>query len=74
MDPESFYKDCMFDMCSCKVELGRCLCPILAAYAKECVAAGIKLAWRQDINECKIHCPPNQVYQICGNSCTRCVI
>ncbi|XP_043259225.1 hemocytin isoform X1 [Colletes gigas] len=71
VDPDVFYKDCMFDMCSCKVDVGLCLCPILAAYAKDCAAAGIKLLWRQDVNECKIHCPENQVYQICGNSCTR---
>ncbi|KZC09215.1 Hemocytin [Dufourea novaeangliae] len=71
VDPESFHKDCMYDMCSCKVELGLCLCPILAAYAKDCAAAGVKILWRQDVNECRIHCPGSQVYQICGNSCTR---
>lgn len=71
VDPDTFHKDCLFDMCSCKVELESCLCPMLAAYAKECAAAGIKLMWRHEINECRIHCPGNQVYQICGNSCTR---
>ncbi|XP_053978189.1 hemocytin [Hylaeus volcanicus] len=71
VDPNAFYEDCMFDMCSCKVQVELCLCPILAAYAKDCATAGIKLLWRQDVNECRIHCPENQVYQICGNSCTR---
>ncbi|XP_031828807.2 hemolectin [Nomia melanderi] len=71
VDPETFYKDCMFDMCSCKVDLHLCLCPILAAYAKDCASAGVKLLWRLDVEECKVHCPANQVYQICGNSCTR---
>nr|XP_034190302.1 hemocytin [Osmia lignaria] len=71
VDPDTFHKDCLFDMCSCKVEVESCLCPMLAAYAKECAAAGIKLMWRYEINECRIHCPGNQVYQICGNSCTR---
>ncbi|XP_043601962.1 hemocytin isoform X2 [Bombus pyrosoma] len=71
VDPDTFYRDCLFDMCSCKVELESCLCPMLAAYAKDCAAAGIKLLWHQNIEECKIHCPGNQVYQICGNSCTR---
>lgn len=58
-------------MCSCKVELESCLCPILAAYAKDCSTAGIKLLWRQNVEECKIHCSGSQIYQICGNSCTR---
>lgn len=71
VDPEAFYKDCLFDMCSCKVDLESCLCPTLAAYAKECAAAGISLLWRHNVDECKIHCPGSQVYQICGNSCTR---
>ncbi|XP_012135564.1 hemolectin [Megachile rotundata] len=71
VDPETFHKDCLFDMCSCKVGVESCLCPMLAAYATDCAAAGIKLLWRSEIDECKIHCPANQVYQICGNSCTR---
>ncbi|KOX75564.1 Hemocytin [Melipona quadrifasciata] len=71
VDPDTFYKDCLYDMCSCKVELEFCLCPMLAAYAKDCAVAGIKLSWHQNVEECKIHCPGNQVYQICGNSCTR---
>ncbi|XP_076276507.1 hemolectin isoform X2 [Lasioglossum baleicum] len=71
VDPETFYKDCMFDMCSCKVNLELCLCPLLAAYAKDCASAGVNLLWRLDVEECKVHCPGSQVYQICGNSCTR---
>ncbi|CAK9818181.1 SSPO [Anthophora quadrimaculata] len=71
VDPDIFYKDCLYDMCSCKVEVESCLCPTLAAYAKDCAAAGIKLLWRQNVDECRIHCPGSQVYQICGNSCTR---
>ncbi|XP_078043521.1 hemolectin [Augochlora pura] len=71
VDPETFYKDCMFDMCSCKVNLELCLCPILAAYAKDCASHGVNLLWRLHVDECRIHCPGNQMYQICGNSCTR---
>ncbi|XP_026667953.1 hemocytin isoform X2 [Ceratina calcarata] len=71
VDPETFYKDCLYDMCSCKVEAASCLCPTLAAYAKECAAAGVNLLWRENVDECKIHCPGSQVYQICGNSCSR---
>lgn len=61
----------MYDMCACDADVKSCLCPILAAYAKDCAALGVKLLWRAEIDECKIHCSGGQTYQICGNSCTR---
>jgi len=74
VDPAEFHRDCMYDMCACETDIKSCLCPILAAYAKDCAALGVKLSWRAEIDECKIHCGGGQTYQICGNSCTRCAI
>ncbi|XP_044578140.1 hemocytin isoform X1 [Cotesia glomerata] len=71
VDPNLFYEDCKYDMCACEAEIERCLCPTLSAYAKECAVAGVKLLWRTEIEECQLHCPAGQEYQICGNSCTR---
>lgn len=71
VDPQTFYDDCRYDMCACEFDIERCLCPSLAAYAKECAAAGVKILWRPEIEECQLHCPAGQEYQICGNSCTR---
>ncbi|KAJ9596531.1 hypothetical protein L9F63_012430, partial [Diploptera punctata] len=71
VDPEPFYDDCLYDLCSCQLDIGQCLCPIFSAYAKECSHENILINWRNDIRECGVHCPGNQVYQICGNSCTR---
>ncbi|XP_070162344.1 hemocytin isoform X2 [Polyergus mexicanus] len=71
VDPLEFYQDCMYDMCACDTDVKSCLCPMLAAYAKDCAALGVKLLWRAEIEECKIHCSSGQTYQICGNSCTR---
>ncbi|KAK2585761.1 hypothetical protein KPH14_010370 [Odynerus spinipes] len=71
VEPEIFYKDCLYDMCACTTNIKTCLCPILSAYAKDCAAAGIKLLWRQEIDECSIHCSGGQIYQICGSSCKR---
>ncbi|KAG8236359.1 hypothetical protein J437_LFUL016579, partial [Ladona fulva] len=71
VDPEPFYQDCLYDMCSCEGKIGPCLCPILSAYAKECAKQGLNLDWRMEIRECGIHCPGNQKYQVCGNTCTR---
>lgn len=71
VDPEPFYQDCLYDMCSCEFKISKCLCPTLAAYAEECSRQGVKISWRDDVRECGVHCPSGQKYQICGNSCTR---
>ncbi|XP_044006095.1 hemocytin [Aphidius gifuensis] len=71
VDPEEFYKNCKYDMCSCEGNIEKCLCPILSSYAKECAEVGVKIIWRTEVSECQLHCPAGQEYQICGNSCTR---
>ncbi|XP_030749920.1 hemocytin [Sitophilus oryzae] len=71
VDPEQFYQDCMYDMCSCEFKISKCLCPTLSAYALECSSKGVKIDWRNEVRECGIHCPGGQKYQVCGNACTR---
>ncbi|KRT80045.1 hypothetical protein AMK59_6836, partial [Oryctes borbonicus] len=72
IDPETFYQDCLFDMCSCEGKLATCLCPILGAYVDHCSLQSVRdINWRNEIKECGIHCPGGQIYQTCGNSCTR---
>ncbi|XP_043682227.1 hemocytin isoform X2 [Vespula pensylvanica] len=71
VEPEVFYKDCLYDMCACTTDIKTCFCPVLSAYAKDCAAAEIKLLWRHEIQECSIQCSGGQEYQICGNSCKR---
>ncbi|XP_068082174.1 hemocytin [Anabrus simplex] len=71
VDYEPYYQDCMFDLCSCQQKIGQCLCPIMAAYAKECARKGVNIDWRNTVRECGMHCPGGQVYHICGNTCTR---
>ncbi|XP_063867870.1 uncharacterized protein LOC135104399 [Scylla paramamosain] len=71
VDPEPYYRDCLYDMCSCETKLDGCLCPILAAYSKECARKGITIDWRAEVRECGVHCTGGQKYQVCGNSCAR---
>ncbi|KAK3857259.1 hypothetical protein Pcinc_036476, partial [Petrolisthes cinctipes] len=71
VDPEPYYRDCLYDMCSCETKLDGCLCPQLAAYSKECTRKGIIIDWRAEVRECGIHCTGGQRYQVCGNSCGR---
>lgn len=44
---------------------------MVAAYAQECAAQGMKISWRQEVPECGVVCPPGQTYQMCGNTCAR---
>lgn len=43
----------------------------MASYANECSRKGVKTNWREQVRECGVHCPGGQIYQVCGNSCTR---
>ncbi|KAK7066927.1 Mucin-5B [Halocaridina rubra] len=70
VDVEPYHRDCLYDMCSCEAKLDGCLCPILAAYSKECARKGIIVDWRAEVRECGIHCTGGQKYQVCGNICT----
>ncbi|XP_063233046.1 hemocytin isoform X2 [Bacillus rossius redtenbacheri] len=71
VDPETYYQDCLYDLCSCEGKIGQCLCPILASYAKECSNHGLLIDFRNEIAECSVTCPGGQRYQVCGNSCAR---
>ena len=72
VDPETYYDNCLFDVCACENELeSTCACPILTAYASECSRQGINLAWEQSIVECTVECPIGQEFNQCGDACTR---
>ncbi|KAK8718898.1 hypothetical protein OTU49_014379, partial [Cherax quadricarinatus] len=70
VDPDPFYRDCLYDMCSCETKLDGCLCPVLAAYSKECARKGVLIDWRAEVRECGVHCTGGQKYQVCGNRCS----
>lgn len=70
VDPQSFYDDCMYDVCACKGPMENCLCPILASYGQECANQGVILNWRYEVTQCAVKCPAGQVYEECGDSCT----
>lgn len=53
VDPQSFYEDCLYDVCACKsTDSSTCVCPILAAYSSECANQGVILSWRHEVNMC----------------------
>ncbi|KAF4518674.1 hypothetical protein B566_EDAN002708, partial [Ephemera danica] len=64
-----YYEACVNDVCS----LGNntAACPHFASYGRECIQRNISIDWRKDHEQCRIPCPGGQVYQLCGDSCTR---
>ncbi|XP_014235981.1 hemocytin [Trichogramma pretiosum] len=72
VNPEHFYQMCLYDMCGCESsKLDSCLCPTISAYAQQCAVKGIVIPWRQKVEQCRVSCPMDQEYQVCGSSCTR---
>lgn len=68
VDPLPYYEDCLYDVCACKGDEARCMCPIVAAYAAECARQGAVINWRYAMSECckcylkhlvDIECPRN---------------
>jgi von Willebrand factor len=52
VDHETFYEDCMYDVCACHADPSVCACPVIASYAAECARQGNVVDWRQAITEC----------------------
>ena len=52
VDPEQFYLDCLYDVCSCEVKLSDCLCPSVASYAKECARKHVIVDWLPELPKC----------------------
>ena len=72
VDYETFYNDCLFDVCACKNEvLSKCACPIMSQYAAECSLKGVNLNWQEKIEGCAVKCPIGQIFSQCGDACAR---
>nr|XP_006820368.1 PREDICTED: mucin-2-like [Saccoglossus kowalevskii] len=67
VNPELYYENCRYDMCSCQT--GDCHCDIFADYAYECGNRGVVIHWREAIPECSMECNWGLVYKECGSSC-----
>ncbi|XP_072707738.1 SCO-spondin-like [Ciconia boyciana] len=69
VEPEPFLQLCLRDACACRGGQ-RCLCPALAAYARQCGREGTALAWRNQ-SFCGVPCGGGQLYLECGRPCGR---
>ncbi|GAA6068684.1 intestinal mucin-like protein [Tachysurus ichikawai] len=64
IDPENFYKACLFDVCNMNNATG---CFSLEGYAQMCAEQSICVDWRNlTKGQCAHKCPNNKVYLPCG--------
>ncbi|CAH1788460.1 unnamed protein product, partial [Owenia fusiformis] len=68
---DTFYQNCMYDVCECTGSLADCLCPTLGTYADECAKMGVPMQWRQFVTPCAVSCTGGQTYQACASPCGR---
>ncbi|KAM9724184.1 IgGFc-binding protein isoform 1-T1 [Menidia menidia] len=68
LDPQSYFDDCVFDMCVSNGD-GKVLCDSVAAYAYNCHMAGVNVKnWRTP-SFCPMKCPANSHYEVCARAC-----
>uniref|UniRef100_K7FDY9 Fc fragment of IgG binding protein n=1 Tax=Pelodiscus sinensis TaxID=13735 RepID=K7FDY9_PELSI len=68
VNPEGYFKDCIYDCCSHKNDQS-VVCHILACYAAACQAAGAKVSKWRTKKFCRPPCPKNSHYEMCSSSC-----
>uniref|UniRef100_A0A7N4P0N7 VWFD domain-containing protein n=1 Tax=Sarcophilus harrisii TaxID=9305 RepID=A0A7N4P0N7_SARHA len=68
LDPQSFLKDCVYDLCASNGDRPS-LCRALDSYATACREQGVTVQdWRTAAG-CPMTCPPNSQYSPCGSAC-----
>ncbi|XP_049338243.1 zonadhesin, like isoform X49 [Astyanax mexicanus] len=68
VNPNSFFKNCVFDLCA----LGgpdSALCEAIEAYANECQDRGVNIGPWRNTTFCPLECPPNSHYDPCVSPC-----
>ncbi|XP_064455887.1 hemocytin-like isoform X2 [Ornithodoros turicata] len=66
VDPEPYYKMCLYRTCTCEAELKSCICPAFAEYGAECARKGQGVNWRQRFPVCSQSCPKDQLWSQCN--------
>uniref|UniRef100_A0A3Q3MIT6 Uncharacterized protein n=1 Tax=Mastacembelus armatus TaxID=205130 RepID=A0A3Q3MIT6_9TELE len=69
VDPAPYFSDCVFDVCVSGNEAQDLLCRAIQAYATACQSANVRIyPWRQN-TACRLDCPVNSHYELCGTDC-----
>ncbi|MEQ2238768.1 hypothetical protein ILYODFUR_036712 [Ilyodon furcidens] len=69
VDPAPYFSDCVFDVCVSGNRGSDLLCRALETYVSACQSANVQIyPWRQNTT-CRIDCPANSHYELCGTDC-----
>ncbi|XP_047233615.1 alpha-tectorin-like isoform X7 [Girardinichthys multiradiatus] len=69
VDPAPYFSDCVFDVCVSRNRGSDLLCRALETYVSACQSANVQIyPWRQNTT-CRIDCPANSHYELCGTDC-----
>ncbi|XP_035468628.1 alpha-tectorin-like [Scophthalmus maximus] len=69
VDPAPYFNDCVFDVCVSGNAGQDLLCRAIQAYVSACQSANVQIyPWRQNTT-CRLSCPANSHYQLCGTDC-----
>ncbi|XP_062996671.1 IgGFc-binding protein-like [Elgaria multicarinata webbii] len=68
IDPTPYLDNCVFDVCQYKGHHGT-LCSAVSAYVTACQAQGIRIEQWRSPSFCRLSCPLNTHYDLCGNGC-----
>uniref|UniRef100_A0A8D3B7F2 Alpha-tectorin-like n=1 Tax=Scophthalmus maximus TaxID=52904 RepID=A0A8D3B7F2_SCOMX len=69
VDPAPYFNDCVFDVCVSGNAGQDLLCRAIQAYVSACQSANVRIyPWRQNTT-CRLSCPANSHYQLCGTDC-----
>ncbi|XP_046691095.1 alpha-tectorin-like isoform X4 [Silurus meridionalis] len=68
VDPLVYFNDCVFDLCLSQ-HSNDVLCRSIETYVSACQSANIRIyPWRENTT-CRIFCPTNSHYELCGSDC-----
>ncbi|XP_030611107.1 IgGFc-binding protein [Archocentrus centrarchus] len=69
VDPAPYFSDCVFDVCVSGNQGHDLLCRALESYVIACQSANVRIyPWRQNTT-CRLDCPANSHYELCGTDC-----
>ncbi|KAK9530401.1 hypothetical protein VZT92_011903 [Zoarces viviparus] len=69
VNPAPYFRDCVFDVCVSGSEGQDLLCRAIQTYVSACQSANVEIyPWRQNTT-CRLDCPANSHYQLCGTDC-----
>ncbi|XP_028851976.1 zonadhesin, like [Denticeps clupeoides] len=68
VNPNSYFKDCMFDLCELD-GLPSALCEAIEAYVSACQDRGVTIGPWRNSTFCPLKCPPNSHYESCAPRC-----